>query len=169
MNIFLDIRRQASGTGCAGINLNHVFRILCLLVPCVLCPVSWSSFAADVSPRVCFKDTCYEVEIARSPGEQEHGLMGRDSLPAGRGMLFIFAKQYHYGFWMKNMKFSIDILWLDDAKKVVHIAKSVPPCTKDPCPVYIPQYVARYVVEIPSGDAANKKIKLSDQAIFQGQ
>jgi uncharacterized membrane protein (UPF0127 family) len=130
------------------------------------CPLFALPACAE-DPRVCFKETCYSVEIAQTPDARERGLMGRGGLKSGAGMLFIFEASGRYGFWMKNMKFPIDIIWLDNAKKVVHIAKSVPPCRKDPCPVYMPPYFARYIVEIPSGDAASKKIRLFDQAIFQ--
>jgi uncharacterized membrane protein (UPF0127 family) len=60
---------------------------------------------------------------------------------------------------MKNMKFAIDILWLDENKKIVHVSSNVPPCVTDPCPVYNPGMPARYVLEIPAGDAKRYALK----------
>lgn len=68
-------------------------------------------------------------------------------------MLFIFEENGVYPFWMKNVSFPIDILWLDDQKTVVHVGEDVPPCREAPCPVYSPGVPARYVLEVPAGDA----------------
>jgi uncharacterized membrane protein (UPF0127 family) len=59
---------------------------------------------------------------------------------------------------MKNCRFPIDIVWLDENKKVVHVAARVPPCTKDPCPVYDPMRRAAYVVEMNAGAARREKV-----------
>jgi hypothetical protein len=82
-------------------------------------------------------------------------------------MLFVFDTPGRYGFWMKNMKFSIDILWLDSEETVVHIAENVPPCQDDTCPVLMPPSDARYVLEIPSGEAAKSGIIISEKAKFE--
>jgi uncharacterized membrane protein (UPF0127 family) len=131
------------------------FFLYCLLFALPAC--------AD-GPRACFRDTCYSIEIARTPETRERGLMGRDGLKPGTGMLFVFDTPGRYGFWMKNMKFPIDILWLDSDRKVVHIAGNVPPCQSDPCPVYTPLSEARYVLEIPSGDETKLGLGLSEKA-----
>jgi uncharacterized protein len=55
---------------------------------------------------------------------------------------------------MKNMKISIDMLWLDARGAVVHVEAAVPPCEAEPCPSYRPLKAARYVLELPAGDAA---------------
>jgi uncharacterized membrane protein (UPF0127 family) len=58
---------------------------------------------------------------------------------------------------MKNCRFPIDIVWLDEEKKVVHVAESVPPCRGDPCPIYQPLRKAVYVVELNAGQARREK------------
>ena len=75
-------------------------------------------------------------------------------------MLFVFAQPDFHGIWMKNCKFPIDILWLDDERKVVHVDENVPPCTaRDDklCEVYYPLRRAWYVVEINAGQARREK------------
>jgi uncharacterized membrane protein (UPF0127 family) len=99
-----------------------------------------------------------QVEVMVKDEDRAMGLMFRPSLPLDRGMLFLFdgPPDFHT-IWMKNCKFPIDIVWLDEEKKVVHVAESVPPCTEDPCPVYQPLRKASYVVELNAGQARREK------------
>src|SRR4029077_12468243 len=62
-----------------------------------------------------------QTEVMIKDEDRAMGLMFRPSLPSDRGMLFVFAQPDFHGIWMKNCKFPIDILWLDDAHKVVHL------------------------------------------------
>jgi hypothetical protein len=73
-------------------------------------------------------------------------------------MLFLFERPDFHGIWMRNCKFPIDIVWLDEGRKVVHVAPRVPPCAQEPCPVYTPMRRAAYVVEMNAGAAAREKI-----------
>lgn len=92
--------------------------------------------------------------------------MHREKLDPGQGMLFVFEKEAVYPFWMKNMTFAIDILWIDANKKIVHVASRIPPCREDPCPVYSPHVEARYVLEIPAGDAQKQGLVVGRGARF---
>jgi uncharacterized membrane protein (UPF0127 family) len=84
--------------------------------------------------------------------------MFRESLAAGRGMLFLFPKPSVEGFWMKNCNFPIDIVWMDPNRKVIFVNAHTPPCKEDPCPSYGPKEESLYVLEIPDGAAAKEKI-----------
>jgi uncharacterized protein len=67
-------------------------------------------------------------------------------------MLFLFDKPSKQGFWMNEMKFPIDILWLDSDSRVVHIEKNLEPCIIFvTCHVYTPQVDSLYVLELRSG------------------
>ena len=66
-------------------------------------------------------------------------------------MLFVFDHDDRYRFWMKDMKFPIDIIWLDRRDRIVTIHENVSPCPADPCPVYTPPANARYVLEVSAG------------------
>jgi uncharacterized membrane protein (UPF0127 family) len=117
---------------------------------------------ASAQERVCLRQACYSVDIARTDETRMQGLMSRPGLGQGKGMLFIFDTEAVYPFWMKNMFFSIDIIWLDRDKHVVHIASDVPPCITEPCPLYTPSASALYVLEIPAGDAVRYGIQPGD-------
>jgi uncharacterized membrane protein (UPF0127 family) len=106
------------------------------------------------------------AELAVSDKERQLGLMFREKINFDEGMLFIFEEESSHSFWMKNMNFAIDILWLDKEKRVVHIEEQVPPCLKDPCPSYPPLLPAMYVLELQSGSAARLKLKLYDRLEF---
>ncbi|PYQ20479.1 MAG: hypothetical protein DMF79_10290 [Acidobacteria bacterium] len=94
-----------------------------------------------------------QVEVMVKDEDRAMGLMFRASLAPDRGMLFLFEQPDFHGIWMKNCKFPIDILWLDEARTVVHVADSVPPCKAEPCPIYQPLRKAAYVVELNAGQA----------------
>ncbi len=101
-----------------------------------------------------------EVEIARTPLELNRGLMFRTDLPEDRGMLFIFERPGKNQFWMKNTLIPLDILWMDDRKRIIHIAFQVPPCKLDPCPVYGPAADSHYVLEVKAGVAHKRGLRI---------
>jgi len=97
-------------------------------------------------------------EVMVKDEDRAMGLMFRPSLPSDRGLLFVFEQPDFHGIWMKNCRFPIDIVWLDEARRVVDVAASVPPCKGDPCPVYHPMRRASYVVEVNAGTAGREKL-----------
>ena len=99
-----------------------------------------------------------QSEVMVKDEDRAMGLMFRPSLPADHGMLFVFDQSDFHTIWMKNCRFPIDIVWLDDDRRVVDVAPSVPPCKADPCPVYQPMRRARYVVEMNAGEARREKV-----------
>jgi uncharacterized membrane protein (UPF0127 family) len=107
------------------------------------------------------------VEVMVKDEDRAMGLMFRSALPADQGMLFIFDQSDFHGIWMKNCKFPIDILWLDDQKTIVHLEESVPPCKAEPCPVYQPLRKASYVVELNAGQARREKAVVGKGLEFQ--
>lgn len=106
------------------------------------------------------------AEVAISDEERQLGLMFREKLNPDQGMLFVFKDEDFHFFWMKNMKLSIDILWLDKEKRIVHIEHNVPPCKKPPCASYSSKIPAMYVLEIKAGLADKNKLKLYDRLEF---
>lgn len=111
--------------------------------------------------------TVIVAEVANTPETREKGLMFRDHLPKGGGLLFIFEVAQPYQFWMKNCKFPIDIIWINADKQVVHIAKDAPPCKDDPCPTYGPKNAAAlYVLEVAAGFSAKENITLGTRIQF---
>lgn len=106
------------------------------------------------------------IELAVTSLERERGLMFRDRFEPDQGMLFVFETEDRSSFWMFNVKFPIDILWLDARKRVVHIEAEVPPCPREPCPSYPTPTPALYVLELKSGQAAAHKVKVGDRLDF---
>ena len=113
-----------------------------------------------VIPLTLPSGTVLQVEVMVKDEDRAMGLMFRPSLAKDRGMLFIFERSDFHGIWMKNCKFPIDIVWLDEERKVAHVAESVPPCKAEPCPVYTPLRRAAYVVELNAGVARREKAVL---------
>jgi hypothetical protein len=100
--------------------------------------------------KVCFENTCITADVARTGASRSRGLGFRDSLAQNRGMLFIWDKEASYGIWMKNMRFPIDIIWLDKDKKIVDIKRDAQPCVTA-CKISRPSGLAQYVIEVNSG------------------
>lgn len=103
-----------------------------------------------------------QAEIADTPLKRAMGLMYRDYLDKNRGMVFVFGQPQAWGFWMKNTKIPLDMIWMDANKRVVHIERHVPICTKtdDSCPLYKPNSEdALYVLELAAGTAEEYKIE----------
>ena len=118
----------------------------------------------DNSDRVCFDDLCLGVEIASTSQEISRGLMHREGLDEGKGVLFVFGSERRHGFWMKNMKFSVDMLWISADGRVVHVEHSVPACREDPCPGYAPSEKAKYVLETRANFSAENGIDIGSMA-----
>jgi uncharacterized membrane protein (UPF0127 family) len=95
------------------------------------------------------------AELADTTEKRARGLMFRDALPADRGMLFTFAEAQPWTFWMKNTRIPLDIIWLDRHKRIVHLERNVPGCTRqdDGCPQYQPNEDAVYVLELAAGQS----------------
>jgi hypothetical protein len=70
---------------------------------------------------------------------------------------------------MKNMKISIDILWLSPEGKIVYIAAKAPPCAKEPCPSYQPYQKAQYVLELAAGKAERENLKIGSNVKIELQ
>ncbi len=107
------------------------------------------------------------AEVVQTPAARQKGLMFRDHLPKSAGMLFLFPRPASYQFWMKNCKFPLDMIWLNEKKEVVHLVEKAPPCSADPCPQYGPtDRVALYVLEINAGLARKERLKLGSRLHF---
>lgn len=115
------------------------------------------------SNRVCFDELCLGVEVVSTPWEINRGLMYRDGLEEGKGMLFVFGSERRRGFWMKNMEFSVDMIWIAGDGRVVHVERSVPPCREGPCPGYAPAEKAKYVLETRANFSAENGIDVGSE------
>lgn len=108
-----------------------------------------------------------KIELAADDDARAQGLMFRDRVPQGTGMLFLFPQPGDYPFWMKNTLVPLDMIWLDGQKRVVHVAANVPPCKADPCPSYPPNATAGYVLELGAGEAAKHRVVVGSTLAFE--
>lgn len=120
-------------------------------------------------PRVIFPDGfAVHVEIAANDELRAQGLMFRDQLRPATGMLFFFAEDGEYPFWMKNTHIPLDMIWIDSNKRIAHVKHDVPPCKIENCPSYPPHALARYVLEVAAGVAKQHGLKEGDVLRFEG-
>ena len=130
--------------------VNRAFpRIAALLLACAALPGCAGNSWVELGGQR------YSVEVADDPEERARGLMFRDELAAGTGMLFIHERQEPQAYWMKNTRIPLDILYFDDSRQLVSQQRDVPPCSVgNACPSYPSRAAARYVLELNAGEAA---------------
>jgi uncharacterized membrane protein (UPF0127 family) len=114
--------------------------------------VSSATSAAEMrSTRIQTPKGSIYALIADTPAAEERGLGYRDSLPADQGMLFAFNHPGTYGFWMKGMRFALDMIWIDAGKKVIGVSSGISP---DSYPgIFLPPGEVSYVLELNAGAA----------------
>ena len=103
------------------------------------------------------------VEVANTDVLREKGLSGQMSLEENKGILFLFEKPGRYGFWMKDMNFTIDIIWIDKDKKIVEVMKNIDPETFPE--TFYSQELVQYVVETRAGWAKENDIRPGDKVL----
>ena len=109
-----------------------------------------------------------QAELARTPEERAQGLSGRDSLPEGEGMLFIFQQEGLPSFWMKGMRFPLDFIWISRDLRVVDITENVPPPGPDGAlPTYEPDAAVLYMLEVNAGVVRMTGIDVGDTVAFE--
>ena len=105
------------------------------------------------------------VEIADEPDEQVQGLSGREGLPENEGMLFVFERPGFYKFWMKGMRFALDLVWIGADWKIVGVSRNVMPESYPGA--ILPPARAQYVLELDAGLAAKYGLKPGDNVILK--
>jgi uncharacterized membrane protein (UPF0127 family) len=129
-----------------------------------LAPQSLMNTTYQDHQRISLKvdDHLFEVEVVTTPQSTAQGLSGRTEIGAD-GMLFIFPKLEYRNFWMKEMKFELDIVWVAN-NRVVGITSDVPvPLSTTPLsqlPTYPSPEKVNLVLELPAGTAAGKGIRV---------
>jgi uncharacterized membrane protein (UPF0127 family) len=123
--------------------------------------------ALETTPLTLPSGRVLEVELMVSPQDLAMGLMFRPSLDADRGALLVFERPDFHSIWMKNCRFPIDIIWIDEDQRIVHVAEDVPPCREDPCPVYETMRRALYVLEINAGQARREGAVVGTKVSFE--
>src|SRR5919112_5199008 len=118
-----------------------------------------------------FELTAY---MAKTNDQQVKGLSVKDHLKENEGMLFVFEQPTRQEFWMKDMRFPIDIIWLDSNGTVVHIEHNLQPCVSIlntgssilNCPTYTPDKDSLYVLETIAGFSQKHDVKIGTNIDF---
>jgi hypothetical protein len=109
----------------------------------------------------------FALEVAADPVARSRGYMHRAHVGTGEGMLFVFEEAGAHGFWMKNCRVALDIIWLDDELRVVEIAENLAPCPPTGrCPQIAPMRAARYVLEVAAGTSQREGLRLGDSVVL---
>lgn len=106
---------------------------------------SVKEFLYPGSPIVHIGTIPLQVLVADTPELRQQGLSGRDSLGDVQGMLFIFDENDYHGIWMKDMKFPIDVIWIDESLTVVSVTENLQPSSYPK--IFEPPKPVRYIIE----------------------
>jgi uncharacterized membrane protein (UPF0127 family) len=112
------------------------------------------------TPVASIKGTEFKLEVAKTEAERGKGLSGKPSLGANNGMLFVFEEPGNFCFWMKGMRFPLDILWFDSHRHLVHLEKNLSPGTYPKS--FCPNDSAKYVLEVNAGTSEYLKLQKGD-------
>lgn len=141
--------------------------LLVLLSFVVLADTNNSSQRGSLSTPGCigleYGEKCFELEVADTNQTRKLGLSSRDSLAKNNGMLFVFEAPSEQCFWMKDMRFDLDIIWTDESKRINKIEKNVSPSS------YPESFCAaetKYVLEFNAGFAELYGLKVGDELNF---
>ncbi len=108
-----------------------------------------------------------QTDIAGTSQQQQTGLAIKSQLNENQAMLFPFADESYQAFWMKDMKFPIDIMWVDKNNTIVYVQPHLPPCaTVLNCPIYQPDVKVIYVLEVVSGFAQQHHVVVGQTKMY---
>jgi uncharacterized membrane protein (UPF0127 family) len=124
-------------------------------------PLDNNASTANTAQKVTIKDQTFKVSIAKTEEEKQKGLSGLDSLRLDEGKLFLFEKPDTYAFWMKDMKFPIDIIFINGTK-IVSITENAKPVKSGELPIYQPTGPSDKALEINAGLSKKYNFKQGD-------
>jgi uncharacterized membrane protein (UPF0127 family) len=117
--------------------------------------------------EVTVNNITLNTDLALTQEQQTKGLAIKNAMNETQGMLFVFQQPALESFWMKDMKFPIDIIWMDANRTVVYIAPNLQPCpTVGDCPGYVPTKESLYVLETTAGFSQRHHVKPGTQMNF---
>lgn len=131
-------------------------------------PVRIPDLSGDIGSKAAnaefFKigETAFSVEIADTSESRANGLSGRENLGADSGMLFVFDAPASYGFWMKGMKFPLDMVWIS-GDSVVGFSENLPPASGLIPKIYFPPEPVDKALELNAGSVKMRGLKVGDK------
>ena len=116
---------------------------------------------SEYRSRLMVGDVCIDLGVANTPKLRARGLSGEPEITEHQGLLFTYEQSGDYGFWMRDMNFPIDIIWLDGEFRVINFKKRAHPSSY-PDTTFYPEAPARYVVELAAGRVSDLGISPGD-------
>lgn len=142
-----------------------------LAIPLLAATSSACSSSSPTRVDVHIGAVVIHAEVATTPAARSRGLGGRDSMADDAGMLFVFPDARQTTFWMKDMRFPLDFVWVSADKHVEEVTQNVPapaPGTADAdLTLYKPAGAVQYVVELNAGVVEAAGIRAGDAVSFQ--
>jgi len=131
-----------------------IYALKCIVLVASVLIIAFALYTTHLLPciptqRIKVEDQKLWVCVANTKIEQMRGLSYSHYLPRNWAMLFVFDDYSHHGFWMKDMSYSIDILWLDDNYRPTEVARNAAPESYPS--VFTPVYANRFVLETKPG------------------
>lgn len=125
-------------------------------------------FGNENNATVTINEQSFKVEVADEDEERIKGLSDRKSLDKDKGMIFVFDEKDKYGFWMKNVNFPLDLIYISD-NKIADIVKNAEPKAKDATDIqiYTPKEEANYVLEINGGLSDEFGFEIGNEVTFE--
>ena len=146
---------------------NYFVGLIALIIILFLGYHFWTVVNFDNIKYVKIAGQNIKVDLALTQSEQTQGLSGRLNLNENEGMLFVFTNLGKYPFWMKDMNFPIDIIWLGENMRVVYIKKNASPeLYPEPYGPGENDGDAKYVLELVSGFSDKNSLKVGDSVSF---
>jgi len=148
-----------------------LFVFLLMLAAALGCSVSQMESPDGAAVRVGGKAT-YSVDMAVTDAERQQGLSGREFMAQDAGMLFVFEGEQPRQFWMKDMRFPLDIIWIDGQCRLVGVSADVPIPPPNADDADIPRAPSnlpvRYVLELNAGEWGRAGLSEGDRVKFLG-
>jgi len=119
-----------------------------------------------IQTRMHIGKTVIKLDLALTDNQKIKGLGGRKSLNYDRGMLFVYPNPDYYQFWMKDMNFNLDFIWIKD-NTIVDITENVPIITSGEITKIVPNVPVNKILEVKSGFVDKNGIKVGDNVVIR--
>ena len=154
---------------------NYLIALIGLVIAFLACYQFWTVVKVDNIDNIAVVDDKYikiagqtvKVDLALTPEEHAQGLSGRAGLAENTGMLFVFKTLGKHSFWMKDMNFAIDMIWVSEDLKVIYVKENASPESYPE--IFGPEKKTKYVLEVPAGFSERHNLKIGDKAEFTWQ
>lgn len=145
-------------------NKSYFLCFVCAVIIFIVCYQFWTAVNFDNIKYIKIVGQNIRIDLALTPAEHMQGLSGRSQLKEDESMFFVFDQLGRYPFWMKDMKFPIDIIWIGPDLRVIYIKKNAQPESYPE--TYGPDLDAKYVLEVVSGFSDKNNLKVGDRVEF---